>query len=190
MQRRAALLALATLALLPAGAALAQHRHAHDHKPRHGGLIRESSGFVYELVATPTAIRVWVTDEADKPVETRGSTARVTLIPDAKTRVEVPLAPAGEEVAAQGVKVAHVAADEGFWMDLVGGRVWVELIGSGESPYTVRDGDIVSFTGRIVPHGPTYPAPLGMCSQADYDALSAQPSHIEVPYDALAFGVG
>ncbi|MGE3285319.1 MAG: hypothetical protein AB7J32_04335 [Pseudonocardia sp.] len=97
---------------------------------------------------------------------------------------------AGEEIAAQGVKVAHVAADEGFWMDLVGGRVWVELIGSGESPYTVRDGDIVSFTGRIVPHGPTYPAPLGMCSQADYDALSAQPSHIEVPYDALAFGVG
>jgi hypothetical protein len=97
---------------------------------------------------------------------------------------------AGEEVAAQGVRVDHVAADEGFWLDLVGGRVWVELIGSGESPYTVRDGDVVSFKGRIVPHGPTYPAPLGMCSQADYDALSAQPSHIEVPYDALAFGVG
>ncbi|MGD9527222.1 hypothetical protein [Pseudonocardia sp.] len=97
---------------------------------------------------------------------------------------------AGEEVAAQGVRVDHVAADEGFWLDLVGGRVWVTLVGSGESPYTVRDGDVVSFQGRIVPHGPTYPAPLGMCSQADYDALSAQPSHIEVPYDALAFGVG
>lgn len=96
----------------------------------------------------------------------------------------------GQEVAAQGVRVAHVAADEGFWLDLVGGRVWVELIGQGESPYTVHDGNVVSFQGQIVPHGPTYPAPLGMCSQADYDALSAQSSHIEVPYNSLSFGTG
>lgn len=97
---------------------------------------------------------------------------------------------AGQEVAAQGVRVAHVAADEGFWLDLVGGRVWVTLIGQGESPYTVRDGDVVSFQGQIVSHGPSYPAPLGMCSQADYDALSAQSSHIEVPFDSLSFGTG
>lgn len=96
----------------------------------------------------------------------------------------------GQEVAAQGVRVDHVAADEGFWVDLVGGRIWVQLIGPGESPYTVRDGNIVSFRGRIVSHGPSFPAPLGMCSQQDYDDLSAQPTHIEVPFDALAFGVG
>jgi hypothetical protein len=77
--------------LLPAAPALAQHKHAHDHKPRHGGLIREAGGFVYELVAKPSEIVVHVTDEADKPVPVRGSTARVTLI-DSGTRVEVPLA--------------------------------------------------------------------------------------------------
>jgi len=94
MQRRRACFALLALASLPA-VAQPKHGHAHDHKPKHGGVIRESGGFVYELLATPASIRLWVTDEADKPVETRGSTARVTLISDAKTRVEVALAPGG-----------------------------------------------------------------------------------------------
>lgn len=82
---------LAALALLPL-AAHAQHRHAHDHKPRHGGLIREAAGFVYELKVTPSEISVWVTDEADKPVPVRGSAAVVTLV-DSGSRVEVKLAP-------------------------------------------------------------------------------------------------
>ncbi len=87
---------LAVLALLACPlAALAQHRHAHDHKPRHGGLIREAGGFVYELRVTAAEIAVWVTDESDKPVPVRGSSAKVTLI-DSGSRVEVPLAP-GED---------------------------------------------------------------------------------------------
>jgi hypothetical protein len=87
-------LAIAALALaLVAPAAVPQHRH--DHKPRHGGLIRETGGFVYELRATPASIAVWVTDESDKPVPTRGSTAKVTLV-DSGMRVEVRLAPAGD----------------------------------------------------------------------------------------------
>jgi hypothetical protein len=77
------------LALLPLAAA-AQHRHAHDHKPKHGGLIREAAGFVYELKVTAGEIRVWVTDEADKPVPVKGSTAKVTLV-DSGSRIEVPL---------------------------------------------------------------------------------------------------
>lgn len=96
----------------------------------------------------------------------------------------------GEDVAAQGVRVQHVAADEGFWVDLVGGRVWVTLTGPGESPYTVRDGDVVSFHGRVVTHGPAYPSGLGMCSQGDYDALARQATHIDVPMSSLSFGVG
>jgi hypothetical protein len=84
-------LALAAMALLPAAPAFAQHRHAHDHKPKHGGVVKEAGGFVYELVATAAQIVVHVTDEADKPVPVRGSTAKVTLI-DSGTRLEVPLA--------------------------------------------------------------------------------------------------
>jgi hypothetical protein len=82
---------LAATVAASAAPALAQHKHAHDHKPKHGGVIKEAGGFVYELVAKPTEIVVHVTDEADKPVSVRGSTAKVTLI-DSGARVEVPLA--------------------------------------------------------------------------------------------------
>jgi hypothetical protein len=39
---------------------------------------------------------VWVTDANSKPVPTSDSMAKVTLIPDAALRAEVPLKPAGE----------------------------------------------------------------------------------------------
>jgi nitrogen fixation protein FixH len=83
-----------SLLLLPLDASLAQHKH--DHKPKHGGVIKETGGFVYELKVAPKEITVWVTDESNKPVPTVGSTAKVTLIPDAALRAEVPLEPAGD----------------------------------------------------------------------------------------------
>jgi len=89
IRRLALSFVLAATVAVPAATALAQHKH--DHKPKHGGVIKEAGGFVYELVAKPTEIVVHVTDEADKPVPVRGSTAKVTLI-DSGTRVEVPLA--------------------------------------------------------------------------------------------------
>lgn len=89
------------LTLLPV-AALAQPKHAHDHKPKHGGLVKEAAGFVYELRVTPSEISVWVTDEDDKAVPVRGSAAKVTLI-DSGQRVEVALAPGdGNRHAASG----------------------------------------------------------------------------------------
>jgi hypothetical protein len=87
------LLALLLL-LAPLDSVLAQHKH--DHKPKHGGVIKETGGFVYELKVAPKEITVWVTDESNKPVPTSGSTAKVTLIPDATLRAEVPLEPAGD----------------------------------------------------------------------------------------------
>lgn len=101
-RRRLALLAALAVALLLPLAATAQHRHAHDHKPRHGGLLREAAGFVYELKVTPASIEVWVTDEEDRPVPVRGSTAVVTLV-DSGTRVPVTLVPGdGNRHAAAG----------------------------------------------------------------------------------------
>lgn len=91
-----ALLAVA-LPTVPAGA-----QHAHDHKPRHGGIVREANDFVYELEATPTRITVWVTDEANKPVPTTGSSATLALI-DSGKRADIALVPAGENrLAATG----------------------------------------------------------------------------------------
>ena len=75
---------------------------AHVHKPRHGGVVKEANGFVYELVARPDEIVVFVTDESDQPVGTQGSSAELTLI-DSAARVRVSLAPAGaNRLAATG----------------------------------------------------------------------------------------
>jgi hypothetical protein len=93
-------LVLAMLAAACVPPAIAQHRH--DHKPKHGGLVKETDGLVYELVAKSSEIAVWVSDENNKAVGTQGSTAKVTLV-DSGTRIEVPLAPAGgNKLAAAG----------------------------------------------------------------------------------------
>ena len=88
----ASLLALCLMLAAP----VAQGQHRHDHKPKHGGVVREANGFVFELRVQPKEIVVWVTDEDNKPVPTTGSTAKLTLIPDATLRAEVPLQPAGD----------------------------------------------------------------------------------------------
>jgi hypothetical protein len=76
--------------------------NAHDHRPKHGGLMKEGAGRVYELVVTPATITVWVTDEGNRPVVTAGTIATLTLI-ESGSRVEIPLAPAGENrLAATG----------------------------------------------------------------------------------------
>ncbi len=57
----------------------------------------------------------------------------------------------GERALATGVQVLSVPSDEGFW---VGpnprNRVWVKLRGSGESPFQVKPGQLLSFVGKVV----------------------------------------
>lgn len=96
----------------------------------------------------------------------------------------------GRVVVAQGVRVQHVAADEGFWVNLDGDRVWVQLTTRRESPFVVRDGDVVSFRGTVVAHDRTFPDGLGMCSPADARAVAAEATHVAVPVRSLSFGVG
>jgi nitrogen fixation protein FixH len=67
-----------------------------DPAPRQGGVAKEAGGLVYELKVAPSEILVWVRDDAGKPVPTAGSAAKVTLIPEATLRAEVPLKPAGD----------------------------------------------------------------------------------------------
>lgn len=84
---------------------LAFAQHVHNHKPKRGGVVKEAGGFVYELVARANEIVVYVTDEADKPVGTQGSSAQLTLV-DSGARTEVALAPAGDNrLAAAGTFV-------------------------------------------------------------------------------------
>ena len=75
--------------------AFASPAAAHSaHKPRHGGIVRHGGDLNYELKAAAGTVDVWVTDEADKPVPTEGSTATVTFV-DSGSRQVVTLAPAG-----------------------------------------------------------------------------------------------
>jgi hypothetical protein len=98
----------------------------------------------------------------------------------------------GLGVNAFGLKVTGVDADEGFWVEKNGRRAWVQLQTSTESPYTVRVGDTVSLSGRVVPHDPDFPSRIYFCPgrTASATELSRQPEHLAVLVDSLSFGNG
>src|SRR5688500_6076656 len=83
-------------------------------------------------------------------------------------------------VTATAVLVVSVPADEGFWVEVGTDLVWVQLLTDGESWYTVRPGQTVSFNGTVVAHGPAFPATVGATEQPDADRLVAQGVHVAV----------
>jgi hypothetical protein len=95
-------------------------------------------------------------------------------------------------VNAFGLRVTGVDADEGFWVEKDGRRAWVQLQTLTESPYTVRVGDTVSLTGRVLPHSPDFPSKIFFCPGRNASAteLSRQPEHLAVLVDSLKFGTG
>jgi DNA-directed RNA polymerase specialized sigma24 family protein len=61
----------------------------------------------------------------------------------------------GQTVGARDVVVAAVPADEGFFVVTCRDRrVWIELLGQGESPERIRPGHLVSFSGTAVALSP------------------------------------
>jgi|1185.fasta_scaffold24005_2 hypothetical protein len=98
----------------------------------------------------------------------------------------------GLKVNAFGLKVTGVDADEGFWVEKDGRRAWVQLQTSTESPYTVKVGDTVSLSGRVLPHSPDFPSKIFFCPgrTASATELSRQPEHFAVLVDSLSFGTG
>jgi hypothetical protein len=98
----------------------------------------------------------------------------------------------GRRVSAFGLKVTGVDADEGFWVEKNGRRAWVEIETATESPYTVRVGDTVSLSGRVLPHNPDFPSQIFFCPgrTASANELSKAPTHLAVRVDAVSFGTG
>ncbi len=87
---------------------------------------------------------------------------------------------------AQDVPVSAVPADEGFWVGgAEGRRVWVQLVGAGESAAAVRAGDLVSFEGRAVPVPPGFAARVGLTRAEGADELARTGVLVEVPRDQL-----
>jgi hypothetical protein len=98
----------------------------------------------------------------------------------------------GRRVSAFGLEVVTVDADEGFWVASGTHKAWVQLQTAVESPYSVRPGDLISFSGRVLPHDPDFPSQLYFCPDRQVSAgeLARAPTHMAVRVDALSFGVG
>jgi hypothetical protein len=90
--------AAVTIALALAGTAHAGG--AHDHSPKHGGVVVEVKDMDYELVAKPTVIQIHVRDHG-KPSDMSKASAKVTLLTGTEKQ-EVELKPAGDKLEATG----------------------------------------------------------------------------------------
>jgi hypothetical protein len=98
----------------------------------------------------------------------------------------------GRRVTANGLRVTSVDADEGFWVTKGDQRAWIQIETVAESPYTVRPGDVVSLSGRVLPHDPDFPSQVYFCPGLDASAaeLSRAPTHLAVRVESVSFGVG
>ena len=76
------------------------HDHGHEHKPLHGGVVREVKDMDYELVAKPDLIQLNLRDHG-KPVDVSKSNAKLTILVGADKQ-EVELKPAGQPLEATG----------------------------------------------------------------------------------------
>ena len=73
---------------------------AHDHSPKHGGVVTEVKDMDYELVAKPTVIQLHLRDHGKKADVSKAS-AKVTLLTGTEKQ-EVELKPAGDKLEATG----------------------------------------------------------------------------------------
>lgn len=71
-----------------------------DHKPMHGGVLTTVKDIDYELVASPTSLRLYVRDHG-KAVDVSKASAKLTLLTGAE-RQEVELKPSGDRLEASG----------------------------------------------------------------------------------------
>ena len=89
------------------------------------------------------------------------------------------------------MSVLSVPADEGFWIGTSQtDRVWVQIVGKGESPYQVQAGDKVDFTAKVVGHALTFAAHVGVDAAEGAPQLTAQKAHIEVDNGAVKLTKG
>lgn len=113
---------------------------------------------------------------APATISVEGSDPMATMSPDRLRAL------AGRQVTVRSATVSAVPADEGFWLeDDAGGRFWVELTTSGESPIAVEPGSRVSFTGTLVETAQGDPGRAGLEPAEGAAELLDRGVHIEVP---------
>lgn len=91
-----------TLILLSSGVAWGADKHGHGHQinPLYGGVVAETQGIEYELVAKPDLLQLYLRDHG-KPVDVSKATAKVTLL-SGQDKQEIQLNPSGIKLEAKG----------------------------------------------------------------------------------------
>ena len=72
---------------------------------------------------------------------------------------------ANSAVQAPALIVQAVPANEGFWAGCGTGRLWVQLEGASESPFSVRPGQRLALRGVIQVNPASFPASIGLSPQ-------------------------
>lgn len=144
--------------------------------------------------AAPSSSAAATTPTAATPAAPAGAAGTVTAaggesLLDAAASTDPATALAAlssQPVIGTAVQVLSVPADEGFWVGTSdAARVWVQLLGGGESAYQVTAGDTVDFTGTLVAHDGTFPSTVGVDDTEGAAQLTAQAQHVEVARDAV-----
>lgn len=91
----------------------------------------------------------------------------------------------GTAVDGRALPVQSVPANEGFWLSCGTSRLWVRLVGPGESPRAISPGGTVGFRGVLAGHGPGFAASQGVEPDEGGAELDARGLHVEVAYPDL-----
>jgi len=178
--------------LLAIASVLRRLRQWGRHHPVHASV---AAGTAVAATAVVVALGVTQPSGAPPPPATPPTTASTSPLL-AQGEPVLPLPPgrtlaryAGQEVRGRRVPVQSVASDEGFWVGpSETQRVWVQLTGAGESPFVIRRGQRVSFTGRMVPNPPGFAGAVGVDPAEGAALLEAEAQQVEVPIVGIRAG--
>ncbi len=92
---------------------------------------------------------------------------------------------AGRAVEGDNLPIESVPANEGFWLGCAEGRVWVQLVGAGESPERATSGERLDFTGTVVSHQGGFSRAVGVDQAEGAAQIDQQRVHLEVRYGDL-----
>lgn len=89
---------------------------------------------------------------------------------------------AGGAVEGDNLPIESVPANEGFWLGCADGRVWIQLMGVGESRERFMPDQRLDFNGTVVSHPDDFSTSVGVDESQGARELDGQRIHVEVRY--------
>lgn len=187
-----------TVALVPLLALRWVVEHAWSAVRRHPGASVAGAATIAAVLVVAQAVATSPPEGADPPTAEAAAPAaerpstdapRPVLVDGADVRSIPPDQLAGRPVEVRSAVIDAVPADEGFWIqDGSGGRIWVQLATSDESPVEIRPGGRVSFDGALVETPAAFASQVGADPTEGASELVAGGTHIEVPAQVVEPG--